>query len=337
MVIVKEPKWIGGHEIDVCLTCHLLWIDGDEHDEVPHPEDLLTKDGDTTHVSQAIKAAAEISLKQEIKELEDKDIIGKGPEGPRSYLGILGLPVKYDDHYYDQRPWVSWLLAFSMFMIHLVFFENTQEFYSSTGLISTQVVSNPMSLFTWSFVHGGWIHLISNLYFIGLVSDDVEHYIGRTRFIICMVLFPILIGAITAILKVGSDTPVIGASGTVTALLVMYALIFRKSRIAFLMFYNHITTSKLGAHLLRSVGWFRISVIWVILFYLLKDFLYFNIKESYGTGGVAHSAHLAGGLVGFLAWLFFGMPNWYKDQEENKPIGGKKVLIGDTPLLRDKK
>ena len=76
------------------------------------------------------------------------------------------------------------------------------------------------------FIHGGWSHLLGNLWFLWLFGDNIEDQLGHLRFL----AFYLLTGCAAAALQVGLDSqsmiPMIGASGAIAGVLGAYALAF---------------------------------------------------------------------------------------------------------------
>lgn len=318
MRIVQAPQWAGAYEVDVCRSCHLIWLDKTDFPAVPIPEDLLTHYGDASLVGAVAKNQSEILIAYDKK--ENPSIIGDGPDDLWKCLpAVMGMPVEMDDSRKDGFGWMTWSLALLMFVIHLVFTSKNPEFIRDWGLIPNQSDNHfGLTIISWGFVHGDWFHLISNLYFFGVFADDVEVYYGKKKFLIIILGCLLFSAFIYVMLGYQGDIPHVGISGVICCLMVNYGLIYRKSRIAFLLPYTHTVQ---GVGFLRAFGWFRIASYWVIAGYVAKDLLYFAFFESAGISNVSHSGHLLGAIFGFIIWFLNGSPNWYFDtvpSQENK-------------------
>jgi len=142
------------------------------------------------------------------------------------------------------------------------------------------LVPLPFTIVTSMFLHGGWLHLIGNMWFLWLFGDNVEDRLGRLRFLI----FYLVTGAIGALAQCfmmpTSPIPMIGASGAVAGLLGGYVLAFPHSRVLTLIpipFFWHVTTVPA----------------WVFLG------LWFIGQFFIGEGsGIAWMAHVGGFLAG---------------------------------------
>jgi membrane associated rhomboid family serine protease len=85
--------------------------------------------------------------------------------------------------------------------------------------------------FTGMFLHGGWIHLIGNMWSLWLFGDNVEDRFGHFRFLLFYLLGGIAAYLLHAILLIDSSIPAIGASGAIAAVMGAYVFMFPKARI----------------------------------------------------------------------------------------------------------
>ncbi len=141
---------------------------------------------------------------------------------------------------------------------------------------------------TSMFLHGGWLHLIGNMWFLWIFGDNVEDVLGPIRYLLFYFLCGIAAGATHVLLSPGSTVPTVGASGAIAGVLAGYASLFPRARVLTLIplvFYFQVVELPAVALL---VLWFVIQG--------LNGFL------SYGTqgAGVAWGAHVGGFLAGLL-------------------------------------
>lgn len=111
-----------------------------------------------------------------------------------------------------------------------------EAFIFSYGFIPQAFFSDPfspqaLSILTSMFIHGGWFHVISNMWALFIFGDNIEGHLGHFRYLI----FYLLSGAAAAlthgVLSPGSDIPTVGASGAVAGVMGAYILAFPHSRI----------------------------------------------------------------------------------------------------------
>lgn len=145
------------------------------------------------------------------------------------------------------------------------------------------------SIFTSMFLHGGWLHLISNMWFLLIFGNNLEERLGHVGF----GLFYLAGGVIAALVhwlpEPGSLVPVIGASGAVAAVLGGYAILFPHARIRTLVF------------LFVFVTIIDLPALVVLGFWFVSQLLNATQAVRLGiNGGVAWWAHVGGFIAGLL-------------------------------------
>ena len=150
------------------------------------------------------------------------------------------------------------------------------------------------TLITSMFLHGGWMHIISNMWYLWIFGDNVEDRLGHGRFLV----FYLLCGIIAALGQVAMDPsstiPTVGASGAIAGVMGAYIVLYPRSRVLTLVpiiFYIEII--ELPAVLLLGF-WF-----------LLQLFSVGAVSATSNTGGVAFAAHIAGFVVGVIGVFVF--------------------------------
>jgi len=142
-----------------------------------------------------------------------------------------------------------------------------------------------MTIFSSMFMHGGWMHLIGNMWYMKIFADNIEDNLGSRNFII----FYILCGIGAAIAQVLADThsqiPMVGASGAIGGVLGAYMINHPKAKVLVLIPYFIITIIKIRA-------------LYVLGFWFILQFI------SSGEG-VAYAAHIGGFVTGIVLILFF--------------------------------
>ena len=153
----------------------------------------------------------------------------------------------------------------------------------------SQAVPWPWTVFTSMFTHGGWLHLIGNMWFLWIFGDNLEDRMGRLRFLAFYLLCGIA-AAITQVLAAPASTmPMIGASGAIAGVLGGYILLYPTARVRCLLFlFVFITTIRIPAFILLGL-WF------VSQFFMQSE-------------GVAWMAHVGGFLAGLALVKLFARP-----------------------------
>jgi membrane associated rhomboid family serine protease len=198
---------------------------------------------------------------------------------------------------------------------------NTQFLSLSKTSITEQYAFVPaqptaISYLTANFLHGGWLHLIGNMWFLWLAGFVLEDVWGRWLYSV----FYLIAGAAAlqfyAWSNPGSITPTLGASGAVAALMGAFLVRFPKMKIemAWLFFFK----------LYR----FKAAAYWLLPFWLAIEIFYGALFGS--NSGVAHWAHVGGFLFGALAAL--AIQHSGIEHKTNKAIEEKLGWSNDPEL-----
>ena len=84
---------------------------------------------------------------------------------------------------------------------------------------------------TMMFLHGGWIHIIGNMWFLGIFGDNVEDRMGPIRFVGFYLLCGIAAGFVHIITNPQSTVPALGASGAIAGVMAAYVVLYPRARI----------------------------------------------------------------------------------------------------------
>ena len=144
------------------------------------------------------------------------------------------------------------------------------------------------TLLTSMFLHGGLLHIGSNMLFLWVYGDNVEDRLGHGRFLLFYLLCGLVASATHIFFNWGSRIPSIGASGAIAGVLAGYLLLFPRASIRTLLFLGpFITMTRVPAVLLIGF-WFVTQVFSGVA----------AIGESEQTSGVAFWAHVGGFVAG---------------------------------------
>ncbi len=158
--------------------------------------------------------------------------------------------------------------------------------------------SNVYSLYpfiTSIFLHGGWLHIISNMWFLWVFGDNVEGEIGHFSYAF-LYLFSGIIGSLAQYLIMPSSTiPMLGASGAVAGALGSYFLFFPGHKIKTIIpIFGFLTITNISASFMLGY-WFVLQ--------LLSGAV--SLPFSGEDGGVAFWAHIGGFLTGLIIGRLF--------------------------------
>ena len=143
---------------------------------------------------------------------------------------------------------------------------------------------NWWTVVTSMFMHGGWMHIIGNMWFLVVFGDNVEDAMGSVRFVI----FYLLCGAAAVFAQMlsspGSVIPMVGASGAIGGVMGAYLVLFPTAPV----------------HMLIFLGFFIQRVV-VPAFFMLGYWFVLQLVSGtvgHGVGGVAFWAHVGGFAAG---------------------------------------
>ena len=154
--------------------------------------------------------------------------------------------------------------------------------------------SNWTTIVSSMFMHGGWLHLIGNMWFLWIFGDNVEDAMGHVRFVV----FYLLCGLAAASAQMFADTssivPMIGASGAIGGVMGGYALLYPRAHVHMFIFLGFYMTT-LAVPAIYMLGyWFVLQVLSGL-----------PGLGGGGIGGVAVWAHVGGFSAGLaLVHLF---------------------------------
>jgi len=175
-----------------------------------------------------------------------------------------------------------------VFLFELSLDPDTQNaFIAHYGLIPDRLRLS--SIFTSMFLHGGWMHVLGNMWFLWIFGDNIEDILGHGKYL----LFYLLCGVVAALAQFAaspfSRVPTVGASGAIAGIMGAYMIKFPHSRILSLVtIVFFFTTVEIPAWIML-IYWFVIQ--------------FFSGVGTLGTsqasqGGVAFFAHIGGFVAG---------------------------------------
>jgi membrane associated rhomboid family serine protease len=201
-------------------------------------------------------------------------------------------------------PVVTWLIVAAntaVFLFSLMLNDaQLQGFVNTFAFIPASWQANPIwwgfSLVTSMFLHGGWLHFISNMWILIIFGDNVEDRMGPLGFLVFYLLGGLAAGLLQFVILPDSAIPTLGASGAIAAVMGAYIILYPKARVVTLIpLFFFFTTVNIPAFLYLGI-WFVTQ--------------FFSGVAALGQvtmGGVAWWAHIGGFVFGVLlvrAFLF---------------------------------
>jgi len=176
-----------------------------------------------------------------------------------------------------------------------------ERFLFHYGVVPAAVFAWPQSdlpfaavivpFFTSMFLHGGWLHLIGNMWYLWIFGDNVEDRLGHFTFLLFYLLCGLGAGIVHTILNYYSDVPSIGASGAIAGVLGAYVVSYPGARVLTLV------------PIFIFIQFIEIPALIVLGFWFIMQFFYGAAAlaaATANTGGVAWWAHVGGFLLGMI-------------------------------------
>jgi membrane associated rhomboid family serine protease len=152
-----------------------------------------------------------------------------------------------------------------------------------------------LTLVTSMFLHGGWLHVLGNLWTLLIFGDNVEDRMGPLRFLVFYLLCGTVAGVVHVYFNAGSSVPTIGASGAIAGVMGAYFVLYPRARVITLiplLFYPLFV--ELPAYVFLGV-WFASQVLFGTA----------SLTQPQEAGGIAFLAHVGGFAAGILLhWVF---------------------------------
>jgi len=148
---------------------------------------------------------------------------------------------------------------------------------------------------TSMFLHGGWLHLIGNMWFLWLFGNNVEDSMGRVRYLAFYLICGLAAAATQTFMSPSSIVPMVGASGAISGVMGAYVILYPRVRVHMLVFlFIFITRIAVPAYLMLGY-WFLLQLL--------------GGSAAQGEGGVAFWAHVGGFVAGAALIALFKDPD----------------------------
>ena len=150
------------------------------------------------------------------------------------------------------------------------------------------------NIFTSMFLHGSWMHIIGNMWFLWVFGNNIEDSMGRVRFVVFYLLCGIAAALGQVALNPSSGLPMVGASGAISGVMGAYFVLYPRVRVWTLV----------------PIGFFLTSIAlpaWTMLLYWIAIQLLGGLFGIFAgaEGGVAFGAHVGGFVAGLILVKLF--------------------------------
>jgi membrane associated rhomboid family serine protease len=256
------PPEHGSFEIDLCGKCRLAWFDRGEltGSAIPDASPPVLADADQSRLVQSLASA------------------------------LLKIPIEEDPTHHQ-----SWSQAFGVILLatlglSLLGFRNVPEAAQAWGFIPALAVTEVHRWITSFFFHDGWAHLLGNLYFLWILGDDVEDFLGTENFAVLLLASAVGGNFAVYLSETRVDVPHIGASGGISGLFAVYSFAFPKARLCFAKIWT------------GGVGVLRLPASIVFIAFFLYQFA-LQLRGPEYASGISVLSHIGGASVGLIGYL----------------------------------
>ena len=206
------------------------------------------------------------------------------------------------------RPIVTILIIVLNIVVFL--YEFTLDDYSQNyfianyGLIPARFHAS--AVITSMFLHGGWMHIIGNMWFLWIFGDNIEDVLGHAKYLVFYLLCGIAAGMTQTFFNAGSRLPMVGASGAIAGVMGAYLVKFPHARIVTVVFIFFFVPIEVPA-VLMLLYWFIIQI-----FNGIGTIGYSHLSQ----GGTAWFAHVGGFIAGILLVNLLGTREKYMRRQD---------------------
>ncbi len=152
------------------------------------------------------------------------------------------------------------------------------------------MLPNLVTFVTSMFLHGGWAHLIGNMWYLWIFGDNIEDRLGHGRYLAFYLTGGIVAALVQYVTQPSSGVPTVGASGAIAAVLGAYAVTFPRARVTTLI------------PLFPFFPIVHLSALVVLGLWFVLQFFSGALSLAWGArGGVAWWAHIGGFAFGIVA------------------------------------
>jgi membrane associated rhomboid family serine protease len=154
-------------------------------------------------------------------------------------------------------------------------------------------------LVTSMFLHGSWMHLLGNMWFLWIFGNNVEDSMGRLRFVVFYLVCGLVAAMAQVVLDPASGIPMVGASGAISGVMGAYLVLYPRVRVFTMVPLGFLLTSIALPAWTMLIYWFVIQLVSGL-----------GVLGRDTGGGVAFAAHVGGFVAGLVLIKLFARPDY---------------------------
>jgi membrane associated rhomboid family serine protease len=216
------------------------------------------------------------------------------------------IPLR-DDNPRRTFPFVTYMLVgvnVLAFLWELTLGESLQDALFQIAFIPAHFwlpgnwVSDVLTIIVSMFLHGGLLHIGSNMLYLWVFGDNIEDRLGHGKYLIFYLACGFLATYAHAFFSPGSRIPAIGASGAIAGVLGAYLVLYPHARVLTVIPIIIFIT-------IREIPAIFVLGIWFVL-QLFSGVGSLGVTDAQDMGGVAYFAHIGGFVAGMVLIVLFG-------------------------------
>jgi len=208
----------------------------------------------------------------------------------------VGIPLRDISRRPAHRPVITVAIIAINVFVFILELAGGDAFVLQWSAIPAQIVAGQhwVTLLTSMFLHGGWMHIISNMIFLWAFGPEIEDAMGPVRYL-AFYLLGGLVASVAQVVALSSSTvPNLGVSGAIAAVMGAFIVTYPRDRIRTLLFLGwFVTVTVIPAAVLIGI-WF-----------LIQLFSQVGSVVQAQAGGVAYMAHVGGFVFGAVTARLF--------------------------------
>jgi membrane associated rhomboid family serine protease len=153
-------------------------------------------------------------------------------------------------------------------------------------------------LVTSMFLHGSWMHLLGNMWFLWIFGNNIEDSMGRPRFVVFYLVCGLAAALLQVVITPASSIPMVGASGAISGVMGAYLVLYPRVRVFAMVPLGFVLTS------MALPAWT------MLVYWLLIQFVGGATALGREGGGVAFWAHVGGFVAGAALVKLFALPDY---------------------------
>jgi membrane associated rhomboid family serine protease len=162
----------------------------------------------------------------------------------------------------------------------------------------------PSHVLTHMFLHGSWMHLLGNMWFLWIFGNNVEDSMGRVRFLVFYLVCGLAAAILQVVINPASGVPMVGASGAISGVMGGYVVLYPRARVYVLLFLGFFITTVV------MPAWTMIGY-WALI-QLVSGVVSLGAQGEAG-GGVAFWAHVGGMIAGIVLVRLFARDDYVEE------------------------